>query len=357
MNQSNIPRNLKLTAIQHILDETKTNFGKNRKISDLLDEIRERCIREIYDLLGSKAQEYVLFREKSRDIAKTKRHLFTATPEGRKIKAHFQKTRIDEANEFIKKLGINHKDIKSILKKYQEDSKSVIEKKRPAIEILLDVGSIPPDVADPDRHWTLIEPPYYYAYGDRFVDTSGSAIFRSDTIHSESNLTGEISCLTKNQIIYPGDHATELDSATSNLLIYFQMPYSGRLNAWSFLECVESSYSGELSDEWGWSDANIIQSSAYFMAVGGPPDYDSRLFPLLYYHRGEDDGEWSGTMALPGEYRYPNFISNTYYSAGEWVFMRTGITDFQDVVVNDMEFIGEIRNSWILRKLAISVIS
>ena len=57
------------------------------------------------------------------------RPLFIATPEGRRIKSQFQKTTLAEADEFIKSLGINPNDVKSILKKYQEESRSVIEKK------------------------------------------------------------------------------------------------------------------------------------------------------------------------------------------------------------------------------------
>jgi hypothetical protein len=35
-----------------------------------------------------------------------------------------------EAKEFIKGLSINRNDIKSVLKKYQEESRSIIEKTR-----------------------------------------------------------------------------------------------------------------------------------------------------------------------------------------------------------------------------------
>jgi hypothetical protein len=36
--------------------------------------------------------------------------------------------------------------------------------------------------------------------------------------------------------------------------------------------------------------------------------------------------------------------------------MTTGINDYQNVVVNDMEPTWEITNSWIIRKLTIDVI-
>lgn len=130
MNKQSVPRNLGLAAIRSALVQNITNFDKNKELTDLLDQIREKCTGEVYGLLGSQAKGYTIFRDKARDISKTMRPLFTATPEGRRIKSQFQKTRLAEADEFIKSLGINPNDVKSVLKKYQEESRSVIEKNR-----------------------------------------------------------------------------------------------------------------------------------------------------------------------------------------------------------------------------------
>ena len=81
-------------------------------------------------MLGSKAKEYGEFHEKSREIARTMQPLFTATPEGTTVKSQFQKTQLYEANNFVRSLGIDLKDVKSILSKYQEESKSIIENAR-----------------------------------------------------------------------------------------------------------------------------------------------------------------------------------------------------------------------------------
>jgi hypothetical protein len=86
MNESNIPRDLHLAGIQYSLDQNKANFDNNRKLSYLLDEIQEKWSREVYEVLGSKTNDYIIFREKAREIVRRMRPLFTATPEGRKIK-------------------------------------------------------------------------------------------------------------------------------------------------------------------------------------------------------------------------------------------------------------------------------
>jgi hypothetical protein len=355
MNEHIIPLDLQLAEKQHSLDENKINFDKNRNLSDLLNEIQQKCIREIYETLGSKAQDYIMFRKKARDIAKSKRPLFTATPKGRKIKNQFQKTRLAESNEYIKKLGINHGDFKSILRKYQEESKLVIEKIR-APETLLDVGPISPEILEPDRPWTYIYPPYDNSSSDHYISHCGSGIFIPHVFHSENHLTGELSLFTQHGVIDPGDSSFGVIAATNGIQSYFQMPTAGRLNVWSYLECVESSYWGSLSNEWGWSDASVQQLSECSMSVGSPPNYSVANFALLDYFRGEKEGEWSGNMAQPGEFKYCNVTSDQSFSVGQGVIMRTGITDIQDMKVDDMDLVIDISNKWILRKIAIAVI-
>ncbi len=86
MNEPAVPLKLQHAAIQYSIDQTKANFDKNKELSNLLEEIREKCTKEISGLLGSKAKEYREFHEKSREIARTMQPLFSATPEGRKVK-------------------------------------------------------------------------------------------------------------------------------------------------------------------------------------------------------------------------------------------------------------------------------
>jgi hypothetical protein len=354
-----IPPDLISAGIQYSIDDIKANFEKNKKLSDLLDQIREKCIREVYESIGSKSNEYMMFRQKAREIARTMRPLFTATPEGRRVERQFHKMRLAEANEFIKGLGINLNDVKSILRKYREESRSVIEKTRNSVKLLdTDVVAPPPSLLDPDSPWSYIYPPYWYSYGDRWEGHTGDAIFGSPYIvHFENHMTGEISCRSQLVIYNAGDYAADSSAATSAVLINFQMPASGRIDAWSYLQCVGSSYDGTLIDEFGWSGGDVAQTSRYFMVTGSPPDYDYANFSLLNYHRKDDEGDWCGIMAQPGEYRYCHFISDISYPAGEWIRMATGINDIQDTVVNDMSSFAEITSSWIVRMLAISAYS
>jgi len=361
-----LPLKVQQAAIQHSIDQAKVNFEKNKELSNLLEEIGEKRAKEINQLLGSKIKEYREFLEKRREIARTMQPLLTATPEGRKIKSQFQRTGLDESNKLIKSLGINVNDFKSIISKYQKESRSIIEKTR-AIEgsLNLEVGSIPAEVIHPEPNspWHSFHPPYTFSLGDAYTLHSGSAGgFVPYVHHYENYLTGEILSHTQNFIHEPTDHAQQMTVGSSNIFIYFQMPASGQLNIWSQLQCVESSYYGFTSCDWPTfqhCEASITNSSRYHIMVGDPPGNEEAYLRLFddFRHISNEDVEWSGNIAMPGEYRTFNLITDITYSAGQWIRMATGIYDVQDAVVDDMAYFSEIKNSWILRGVWVSAIS
>lgn len=366
-----MPLKLQHAAMQNSIDHTRANFEKNKELSNHLEEIRGKCKKEINGLLGSEAKEYREFHEKRREIARTMQPLFSSTPEGQKIKSQFQKTRLYEANKFMKSLGINTNDFKSILSKYQQESKSIIDKAR-SVEgsLKLEVAPIPAEVVQadhPDSPWRYIHPPYFYSHGDAYVMWDGPISagpmltthqVQSEGRHYENHLTGEVSCSSYNAIIGADDYETQLVATSSVILIYFQMPAAGQLNIWSQWQCVESSHGGSLSNDWGWSDATIMQSCSLFMSVGEQLGQQEAHYRLLFDERHTDeDVDWSSNMAMPGEYKTLNLVTDYPYSAGQWILLRAGIFDYNNAVLNDMTYSGRIANSWILNGIWVSAIN
>jgi hypothetical protein len=89
-----------------------------------------------------------------------------------------------------------------------------------------------------------------------------------------------------------------------------------------------------------------------------PIGIEEAYLRLLFYGRyTDDDAEWSGNMALPGEYKTFNLVSDVSYSVGQWVLIRAGLFDSQDAVVNDMGFFGEIKNRWMTNGIFVSVVN
>jgi hypothetical protein len=61
-------------------------------------------------------------------------------------------------------------------------------------------------------------------------------------------------------------------------------------------------------------------------------------------------------MAMPGQYINFNLVTDIPYSAGQWVLLSAGIFDVQDVVLDDMTYSAEIKNSWRLNGVWVSAI-
>ena len=132
MNEREIPQDLKYAAIQHSLDQIKAQYAVDKELANHVEQVHENYKKEISEFLGSKATNYFDFYEKRAETARRMRPRFTATPEGDRIKREFLKSRLAEANEFFKNLGVNVDDIKSIRKKYSEEFRLFIDKRRNA---------------------------------------------------------------------------------------------------------------------------------------------------------------------------------------------------------------------------------
>jgi hypothetical protein len=127
LNEDDIPQDFKYAAIQYELDHIKAQFEKNEELSNRVKRILDNYTSKIYESLGSKKDEFLEFYKKKREVARTMRPQFTATPEGEKIEKEFYQKRFAEGNEFMKNLGTKVNDIKSIREKYQEEFGSVIK--------------------------------------------------------------------------------------------------------------------------------------------------------------------------------------------------------------------------------------
>jgi len=106
----------------------KSRDAKSEELINRLKQIQEGYTRELDDFLGAKSKEYKAFYEKRREAARRMQAQFKPTPEGGKSEIEFKKKRLAEANEFIKNLGINGNDLKSIRNKYQEQFRQVVGK-------------------------------------------------------------------------------------------------------------------------------------------------------------------------------------------------------------------------------------
>jgi hypothetical protein len=198
-------------------------------------------------------------------------------------------------------------------------------------------------------------PPYNAGYRDGWFYNSGDAEFGAIVDSSAYNSTGELNTFNQNRIRFPGDSAGQKTFTSANMQIYFQSPVSGLVTIVATVGCGDSYYYGSLDDESGWSNARIKQFSQLEMWIPNVIDGNSARYPLVDYSRGGDGGQWgphlTGEAGVDTQFRY---VPNATFTAGQWVLLEMAIWDEQDAWVNDMQFHGEIKNSWIIRQLDIT---
>ena len=349
---SKVPRDLRLLAAESSLDGDKAAFARCKELSINLHKLREQCETELLSLLGSKANEYLQFQRKLRDYSQDMRSLYTPTPIGEKMKDTFRKKSLAEAREFIRALGVNTNDIKTIKKRYQEQARVIAEKEMditdsPYVEV--SSTEFPKRTNNP---WTWRDPPFDGIYGFQYSYYSGDSGGATSS-HYENSVTGELSCSSDTREYDAGNSDYSLATAISTVLVWYQMPATGLIETWADLQSIDTYYGGSVRDEWGVSRVSVQQLSRAYLQVVYPSEGRERWGTLLDYQLIDNEGQWWANVTPPGSHLYPHLFSLDVYPAGQWVLMRIGICDFNYVTVDDMNFWSTMVNRWLLRDIPI----
>jgi hypothetical protein len=132
------------------------------------------------------------------------------------------------------------------------------------------------------------------------------------------------------------------------------MPSSGRLKVVSTLVASGDGlwHAGVLADDSGISSAHVTQGANYMMWISDPENEFIKNF--IFYRRGDDTGYWEYPLAVEGELRQYTFVSQARFNVGDWVLLNAHIDNFQDAWMNDMQFLGEVRNHWIISQIDVT---
>lgn len=347
--EQEIPSDLRLQAMEDSIEREKAVLSTEKELTNALNQIREDYKKELRDALGSNANKYLAFHQKTKDRIRDMRSFYTPSPEGEKIRVEFQKRSLTEARGFINSLGINSTNIENIQKKYIAQSRSAVQKALNITEVPY-VEATPADLPKQTSNpWTWKSPPYDGNWGYWYWQRTGG---NSWVDNHQDRFNGAIGSWSGISLSGADDSDYSYTQSWSEIRVWFQMPAAGLVEAWAYLQCIDTPYSGSLSDEWGVSDASIQQlSMPYLKAVS--PAGGIRYGGLRDYQRGEDDGSWSAVIANPGQYVYPHLFSTESYSAGQWVYLAIGVYDLNYFWVNDMSCSAYLTDRWFARNVVL----
>jgi hypothetical protein len=346
-----LSKEILLSAVDDTSAREKEIISTNAQLASTLSRLREECRKEIRALIPSdKLEEYERHHERTKQRLADLSSMTEHTTGALKLSAQAHRRILMEGRRFVESLSIDTKRIEEVQKRFLTQAQSAVEgafrggEDAPYVET--SPGEVPTRSHNP---WEWRNPPYTGQWGTgSSFGTRGSR----SVSHFESSITGEIDCWSSQSIYGADDSDTTYTNAYSEVQFWFRMPAAGLVEVWLYLQAIDTPYGGCLDDEWGFSDADILERSRPYLWILSPfgsPRYGT----LLEYHRGEDEGCWSNTTAKAGEYRYPHLFSFDSYAAQQYVLCGVGIQDYNYFWVNDMSCRTNVTSRWFLKDVAV----
>lgn len=351
MTNESVPNESLLEAVDDVATREKYVTSTNIELSSNLRGVKDECQKEIRMAIGSEKLEayekaHGSVKQRFFDLSTMTLH----TTESLNFASRTQKQILRDAKQTIQELDIDAMKIEKIQKKYLAEAEAKVEEalmgnvEAPYVE--LSSAEAPSPSHNP---WEWRSAPYNNDWGTQWSAGSRGTRWVS---HIENRLTGEINCWSSMSIVGADDSDYTYTNAYSELQFWFRMPAAGLVEVWLYLQAIHTPYGGCLSDEWGFSDANIRERSRPYLWILSP--YGSpRYGTLLDYQRGENDGCWSGNIAWGGNYRYAHLFSLDSYTGGQWVLCGVGIHDYNYFWVNDMSCNTHMTSRWFLSSVAV----
>ena len=346
-----VPFEVKFQSLEEQIERQKNMLTSNKQLSLELELLREACINDVNCLIGNKQKEYADLHDEVRAKLAEPRKVFGPEVEIELEEANQRKKFIGKSQELIDRFGLDKTKVKDIFRGYVQKADKVVDSHfKPRFDapyVVADRALIPKPAASP---WMWFYPPYFSDFGTTF--DYGSRGIHACT-HYEDHTTGKILTISYLEIKGASDSDYARTDASSEIMISpFQVPVSGRIEAWLVLRSDQSDYHGGMEDEWGWSDISVKQQSFPYMSIYG---FNGGSATLFDFQKGECDCSWSGKVAgaNPGDLRFIHLVSQGGIGANLWAILSFGIRDQNYAWVNDYSVHMTMTNSWFLDSVAV----
>jgi len=192
-------------------------------------------------------------------------------------------------------------------------------------------------------------------------DHVNSVIFTDYTVDSEFLLpnpdTGEI----WHQQGFIKEDAGDLDTAfvesDTGFQIPFQMPKTGRVDCLVKVTNLEGRHYCVLMDEFGFSDANVVQRTFIGMRINTGAQaletHKVRMFDMVV--SGVTDGQWITHYPTPNGPYYVHFRSERSYSEDEWLNIGISSDFLHFIYSNDVSIASEMKFGWRIDQVCLHV--
>ena len=276
----------------------KENSAQSRKLKALKKEYR----RNLAALMGRAGlRRYQDLRRKPSKAARSKR--------------------IRESSALLDEIGIDRVRAGRLQKAYLDDARKVIA--------LGDSDAPPPRPRAPSRDspWVTYSAPYggyFWSYAWDHSDEASDPVLAR---HLNPG-SGQIGSSIKTQLSGADDDDFLNAEYYTALNVWHTALATGPLEGYLAFEFRASSYSGQVKDEFGLSDATYSQlARAHFRVLdsqGVLDTQESRIFNVIDTAWSED-ASWNNYVAKPGDLHWYHFQTSESFSQGSVLVLEAGI--------------------------------
>lgn len=345
-----IPLETRLSADEAMLERERRLTTANKELSLALAKSRTEYKRQITNHIGAaKISTATANYNRLRHEMATIPNRFAHTPEGEKLAIAELRRLAKEKHELYHGMKFDVPGAIAIRKESLAQARAPIGKLIALDQEVPQKPNVPPPrLRDRTMAFAWKAAPYQWQWSSIQV-SDGSGGYRNRTANGHST-TGEIDLTSTMQLYGADDSDYSRTDTMAEVGFWYQMPAAGLIEAWVFLQDIQTDYAGSLYDESGCSNADIEQLNRVYIWTSGSVE---RYSTLVDYRRGESEGHWSVLATNPGTVIARQLFSQKSYAAGEWVLVTAGVRDFNYFWVDDMSCTSQMVSRFFVKNVAI----
>jgi len=306
---SDATRRRMLNALQkHDADSVRLNQAIVRELRTVRREYR----RTLVALMGpAGARRYRALRSEMADA-----------PRAQKLRA---------SRALLDSIGFNHKRADRLRKQYTEGISKLLR--------LRDVH-IPPggivvhDRCSPDVTYTAPYDGFFWGFNWHHSDEASDPVL---TRYLDM-ATGECGSAIETRLSGADDDDELAVDFSTALRVWHTAQATGPLEGYIAFEFNNSTYSGTVSDEWGFSDATFSQFARASLRVlntdGVIDEFESRIFNFIDTVWGSDTF-WNNFVSMPRDIHYYYFRTEAVFAQGSSLLLEAGVRNVTWFFAND----------------------
>lgn len=254
----------------------------------------------------------------------------------------------EESRKFLHSIGFNMAKASELRGEYHTRIKEALDQIRgkpdePNYVVLPEM--VPKDVHNP---WVVKQAPYPGWAWDYNWHKSDEPNYPSFTNYLDP-VAGELGTYTHTHVSGADDSDDSYVRYRTAMRFWYQMPAAGLVEVWMEMQCIDTPFSGWLSDEWGWSDSACDQESHARLQVISPGPGAPRYSTILDYRRTGTTANWSNDVTAAGNNRWAHLFSTDTYPAGAWLLLDVGTQEWNHFWSNDVSIHSAMTQRWFLK--------